>query len=218
MEDEEEEITRLGPNHPPPLPIICLESCVFGGRQLVQAVGASVWWVGVEQKWVWIRVEQTQGGERNPYLRVCDNGMQFKLMAQLGANMGFTITEEKNAHLLELHWNIREDYVNIGYLPASDVMFAQILIVNNQTVDNLSHKQHNNVDSGVFGTVALSISSNGISNRNRILLNESQAVWQVNKMMKIGYKGSDEEVVSKIMEMEKEDDDRATLLAAKSNA
>ncbi|KAE9444788.1 hypothetical protein C3L33_23313, partial [Rhododendron williamsianum] len=40
--------------------------------------------------------------------------------------------------------------------------------------------------------VALSILSDGISNRNKILLNESQAVWQVNKMMKIGYKGSDE--------------------------
>ncbi|KAI8552569.1 hypothetical protein RHMOL_Rhmol06G0277100 [Rhododendron molle] len=66
--------------------------------------------------------------------------------------------------------------------------------------------------------VALSISSEGISNRNRILLNESQAVWQVNKMMKIGYKGSEDEVISKIMDMEQEDDDRAALLAAKSNA
>lgn len=47
--------------------------------------------------------------------------------------------------------------------------------------------------------VALPRSSEGISYRNRILLNESQAVWQVNKMMKIGYKGSEDEVISKIM-------------------
>ncbi|KAI8552572.1 hypothetical protein RHMOL_Rhmol06G0277400 [Rhododendron molle] len=66
--------------------------------------------------------------------------------------------------------------------------------------------------------VALPISSEGISNRNRILLNESQAVWQVNKMIKIVYKGSEDEVISKIMDMEQEDDDRAALLAAKSNA
>lgn len=40
----------------------------------------------------------------------------------------------------------------------------------------------------------------------------------MNKLMKIGYKGSKNEVISKIMDMEQEDDDRAALLAAKSNA
>lgn len=52
----------------------------------------------------------------------------------------------------------------------------------------------------------------------RILLRESLAVWQVNKMLKIGYKSSEEEVISKIMAMEQDDDDRAASLAAKINA
>lgn len=52
----------------------------------------------------------------------------------------------------------------------------------------------------------------------RILLRESLAVWQVNKMLKIGYKSSEEEVISKIMAMEQDDDDRAASFAAKINA
>lgn len=55
---------------------------------------------------------------------------------------------------------------------------------------------------------ALSVSSEGINNRNRILLNEAQAVWTVTKIMGEDYMGNDEEVISKIMVMEEQDEDR----------
>lgn len=52
-----------------------------------------------------------------------------------------------------------------------------------------------------IATAALSasISSKGISNRNKILLNEAQAIWTVDK---INYDGDENEVISKIAEME----------------
>lgn len=52
--------------------------------------------------------------------------------------------------------------------------------------------------------LSASISSDGIANRNRILLNEAQANWAVNKSMGIGYEGDEAEVISKIAEMEAE--------------
>ncbi|KAI8525263.1 hypothetical protein RHMOL_Rhmol13G0217000 [Rhododendron molle] len=50
-----------------------------------------------------------------------------------------------------------------------------------------------------IAAAALSVSSEGINNRNRILLNEAQAVWSVTKIMETDYLGNDEEVISKIM-------------------
>lgn len=44
-----------------------------------------------------------------------------------------------------------------------------------------------------------SISSGGIKNRNRIILNEEEAVWTVTKIIGEDYLGNDEEVFSKIM-------------------
>lgn len=55
------------------------------------------------------------------------------------------------------------------------------------------------------------VSSDGIVNRNRILLNEAQAIWSVNKTMGIGYDGDEEEVISKIVEMEAQDMERAAI-------
>jgi len=47
-----------------------------------------------------------------------------------------------------------------------------------------------------------SVSSEGINNRNRILLDEAQTIWAVNKIMGIGYDGDENEVISKIAELE----------------
>lgn len=60
---------------------------------------------------------------------------------------------------------------------------------------------------------ALSVSSDGINNRNRIILNESQAAWIVTKIVGTDYLGNDEEVISKIMVTGEEEELRATLLA-----
>lgn len=60
---------------------------------------------------------------------------------------------------------------------------------------------------------ALSVSSDGINNRNRIILNESQAAWTVTKIVGTDYLGNDEEVISKIMVTGEEEELRATLLA-----
>lgn len=65
---------------------------------------------------------------------------------------------------------------------------------------------------------SLSVSSEGITNRNRILLNEAQAVWSVAKIMGEDYMGDDEEVISKIMIMEEQDDERAAALLINDGA
>ncbi|KAI8566817.1 hypothetical protein RHMOL_Rhmol02G0071500 [Rhododendron molle] len=63
---------------------------------------------------------------------------------------------------------------------------------------------------GAAAAVALSvsISSRGIENRNRILLNEAQAVWNVNKLMGLSCDGNEDEVISKLCEMEVLDAER----------
>lgn len=50
--------------------------------------------------------------------------------------------------------------------------------------------------------LSASISSEGINNRNRILLDEAQAIWAINKLHGINYDGDEQEVISKIAELE----------------
>lgn len=50
--------------------------------------------------------------------------------------------------------------------------------------------------------LSASISSRDINNRNRILLDEAQAIWEVDKLFGLSYDGDENEVVSKIAEME----------------
>lgn len=57
--------------------------------------------------------------------------------------------------------------------------------------------------------LSASVSSGGINNRNKILLDEAQTIWAVNKIMDIGYEGDEEEVISKIVELEAQNLDRA---------
>lgn len=59
-----------------------------------------------------------------------------------------------------------------------------------------------------MAAVALSVSTEGINNRNRILLNEAEAVLTVTKIMGEDYLGNEEEIISKIMVT---DEDRARL-------
>ncbi|KAI8535023.1 hypothetical protein RHMOL_Rhmol10G0142700 [Rhododendron molle] len=56
-----------------------------------------------------------------------------------------------------------------------------------------------------LAAAALLVSTEGINNRNRILLNESQAVWTVTKIMGADYFGNDEEVISSIMVTDEEE-------------
>lgn len=46
---------------------------------------------------------------------------------------------------------------------------------------------------------ALSVSTEGIRNRNRIILNEKEAAWTVTKIIGEDFMGNDEEVISRIM-------------------
>lgn len=49
-----------------------------------------------------------------------------------------------------------------------------------------------------IAAAALSISSNGIKNRNRIILDEEEVAWTVSKIMEEDFMGDDDEVISKI--------------------
>lgn len=60
--------------------------------------------------------------------------------------------------------------------------------------------------------LSVSISSGAIKNRNRGLLNEAQTVWTVNKLMGLSCNGNEEEVVSKLYEMEVQDAEKAECL------
>lgn len=57
--------------------------------------------------------------------------------------------------------------------------------------------------------LSASISSGEINNRNRILLDEAQAIWAVDKLFGINYDGDEDEVISKIAEMEALNRERA---------
>lgn len=60
--------------------------------------------------------------------------------------------------------------------------------------------------------LSASVSSEGINNRNRILLDEAQAIWAINKMHGITYDGDEQEVINKIAELEAKDKGRAECL------
>lgn len=66
------------------------------------------------------------------------------------------------------------------------------------------------ISKAIFGSgvaaISLSISSDGVNNRNRILLNEAQAVENIEKTLGIGLGGVEGEVVSKIAQMEEIDE------------
>lgn len=55
--------------------------------------------------------------------------------------------------------------------------------------------------------IALSISSVGINNRNCILLNDAQGVWEFNKSLGLGYDGDEGEVESRIAQLEEMDNE-----------
>lgn len=57
--------------------------------------------------------------------------------------------------------------------------------------------------------LSASLSSGGINNRNRILLDEAKAIWEVDKMFGLQYDGDEREVISKIADMEALNKDRA---------
>ncbi|KAG5520652.1 hypothetical protein RHGRI_033285 [Rhododendron griersonianum] len=61
--------------------------------------------------------------------------------------------------------------------------------------------------------LSASISSDGVINRNRIILDEAQAIWTCKKIMGLGYDGEEDEVVSKFADMVAEDLDRADKVA-----
>lgn len=65
----------------------------------------------------------------------------------------------------------------------------------------------------VVAAAALSIASESISNRKKIHLNEAQVAWLINKIMGLDYEGEDDEVISRIMIMEAEDEERANFQA-----
>lgn len=49
--------------------------------------------------------------------------------------------------------------------------------------------------------LSASVSTEGISNRNKIILSEAQAIRQMNKIIGYNYDGDNEEVISKIAEL-----------------
>lgn len=60
--------------------------------------------------------------------------------------------------------------------------------------------------------LSASLSSSGINNRNRILLDEAKAIWEVDKMFGLQYDGDEREVISKIADMEALNKDRAACI------
>lgn len=86
---------------------------------------------------------------------------------------------------------------------------------NSLNIKGRNNKQKSVVFRAAVSAAALtaSVSAEGIVNRNRILLNEAQAVWECNKLMGIGYDGDEDEVISKIAEMEAQDLEKACKVA-----
>ncbi|KAI8543397.1 hypothetical protein RHMOL_Rhmol08G0214300 [Rhododendron molle] len=89
-------------------------------------------------------------------------------------------------------------------------------------VNSLNNKSRNNKPKcaiywSAVAALALSafISSNGVSNRNRIILDEAQAIWTYNKIMGLGYDGEEDEVISKFADMVAEDLDIADKVAGR---
>lgn len=74
--------------------------------------------------------------------------------------------------------------------------------------DGRRKKQKCVVFRSTIAAAALSVSTDGINNRNRILLDEAQAVLSVTKIMGEDYVGDEEEVISRIMIMEEQDSER----------
>lgn len=64
-----------------------------------------------------------------------------------------------------------------------------------------------------MAAAAISVSSEGIMNRNKILLSESKAAWSITKILGTDFMGDDEEVISKIMVTEEEAEQGSTLQA-----
>lgn len=60
----------------------------------------------------------------------------------------------------------------------------------------------------VVAAISLSISSEGINNRIIIILNETQAIWDIDKSLGNCYDRDEAEVVSKIAQMEEIDEKR----------
>lgn len=54
----------------------------------------------------------------------------------------------------------------------------------------------------VVATLSTSVLEDGIANRNKILFNEAQVIWAINKATCIGYEEDKDEVISNIVEME----------------
>ncbi|KAI8528552.1 hypothetical protein RHMOL_Rhmol12G0157200 [Rhododendron molle] len=54
-------------------------------------------------------------------------------------------------------------------------------------------------------SLSASLSSDGVINRNRIILDEAQAIWTCNKIMGLGYDGEEDEVISRLADMVAED-------------
>ncbi|KAI8526398.1 hypothetical protein RHMOL_Rhmol13G0304200 [Rhododendron molle] len=92
--------------------------------------------------------------------------------------------------------------------------FTKVDMVNNKGRKN---KQKCEVFRSAIAAVALSasISSGGIVNRNRLILDEAQAIWECNKIMGLGYDGNEDEVISRLADMEAQDLDRADRAAAR---
>ncbi|KAI8553504.1 hypothetical protein RHMOL_Rhmol05G0021000 [Rhododendron molle] len=90
--------------------------------------------------------------------------------------------------------------------------FSKVNSFNNKGRRN---KQKCGAFRSAVAVVALSssLSSEGVINRNRIILNEAQAIWECNKIMGVGYDGDEDEVVSRFVEMEAQDLDRADRVA-----
>ncbi|XP_058201387.1 uncharacterized protein LOC131316125 [Rhododendron vialii] len=64
--------------------------------------------------------------------------------------------------------------------------------------------------------LSASISSDGVINRNRIILDEAQAIWTCNKIMGLGYDGEEDEVISKFANLVAEDLDRADIVTGQA--
>lgn len=55
--------------------------------------------------------------------------------------------------------------------------------------------------------ISLSISSEGINNRNRIILNRARAIWELDKSMGIDYDGERKKVISRVVQIEAIDEE-----------
>ncbi|KAA8530959.1 hypothetical protein F0562_005674 [Nyssa sinensis] len=122
---------------------------------------------------------------------------------------GLVFDMAQDGPILKAHESAREEVFRGKKRAAKIKLMEEILNIisreRRRAGKSLKGKHNRVIFKGAAAAMSLSVSSEAIQNCNRLLLKEAKAVWEMGNMLGIRYEGTDEEVVSKVAEMEKQD-------------